>query len=66
MKIKELRQKTAKELKELLEQDRHKLGQLKFALASKKLKNHREIRELRKEIARVLTILSKEKNEPEK
>ncbi|MBL7155265.1 MAG: 50S ribosomal protein L29 [Candidatus Portnoybacteria bacterium] len=60
MKIKELRQKPAKELKELLEQDRHKLGQLKFDLASKKLKNHRQIRELRKEIARVLTILSKE------
>ncbi len=66
MKIKELRQKTDKELKELLEQDRHKLGQLKFELASKKLKNHRQIRELRKEIARVLTILSKKKNEPEK
>ena len=60
MKIKELRQKTAKELKELLEQDRHKLGQFKFDLASKKLKNHRQIRELRKEIARVLTILSEE------
>jgi len=60
MKIKELRQKTAKELKELLEQDRQKLGQLKFDLASKKLKNHRQIRELRKEIARVLTILNKD------
>ncbi len=60
MKIKELRQKTSKELKELLEQDRHKLGQLKFDLASKKLKNHRQIRELHKEIARILTISSKE------
>lgn len=66
MKIKELRQKTAKELKELLEEDRHKLGQLKFNLASKKLKNHRQIRELRKEIARILTLSSEKKNEPEK
>ncbi len=66
MKIKELRQKTAKELKELLEEDRHKLGQLKFALASKKLKNHREIRELRRDIARILTLSSEKKNEPEK
>jgi len=66
MKIKELHQKTTKELKELLEQDRHKLGQLKFNLASKKLKNHRQIRELRKEIARILTILSKNENESEK
>lgn len=66
MKIKELRQKTVKELKELLEEDRHKLGQLKFALASKKLKNHREIRELRRDIARILTLSSEKKNEPEK
>lgn len=66
MKIKELRQKTAKELKELLEQDRHRLGQLKFSLAAKKLKNHREIRELRRDIARILTISSEKKNEPEK
>ncbi len=61
MKIKELRQKTAKELKELLEQNRHKLGQLKFDLAAKKLKNIREIREPRKDIARILTILSEKK-----
>ncbi|PIV10286.1 MAG: 50S ribosomal protein L29 [Candidatus Portnoybacteria bacterium CG03_land_8_20_14_0_80_41_10] len=57
MKIKELRQKTTKELKELLEENRHKLGQLKFDLAAKKLKNVREIRNLRREIARILTIL---------
>ena len=66
MKIKELRQKTEKELKELLEEGRHKLGQLKFNLAAKKLKNHREIRELRKDIARILTLSSEKKNEPEK
>ena len=60
MKIKELRQKPEKELRELLDEDRHKLGQLKFALASKKLKNHRQIRELRKEIARIITILKKD------
>lgn len=57
MKIKELRQKTTKELKELLEEDRHKLGQFRFDLAAKKLKNVREIRNLRREIARILTIL---------
>lgn len=60
MKIKELRQKTAKELKELLAEDQHKLGQLKFDLAAKKLKNVRQIRELRKEIARIITILKKD------
>ncbi len=61
MKIKELRQKTEKELKDLLNENKQKLGQLKFDLASKKLKNVREIRELRRDIARILTILN-EKN----
>lgn len=60
MKIKELRQKTAKELKELLKGDRHRLGQLKFDLAAKKLKNIRQIRELRKEIAKILTLLNEQ------
>lgn len=59
MKLKELRQKSAKELGALLEEDRHKLGQLKFDLAAKKLKNISQIRELRREIARILTISKK-------
>jgi large subunit ribosomal protein L29 len=62
MKIKELRRKTTKELEELLKENRHKLGQLKFDLAAKKLKNIREIRGLRREIAQILTVLNKEKN----
>ena len=62
MKIKELRQKTEKELRDLMNEDRQKLGQLKFELASKKLKDVNELRELRKDIARILTILNK-KNE---
>lgn len=62
MKIKELRQKTAKELEDLLKEDRHKLGQLKFDLAAKKLKNIREIRELKKDIARIITLLNRENN----
>lgn len=57
MKIKELRQKTEKELRELLDENRRKLGQLRFELASKKIKNPRQIKELSKDIARVLTIL---------
>jgi large subunit ribosomal protein L29 len=66
MRIKELRQKPEKELRELLDESRHKLGQLKFDLASKKLKNHRQIRELHREIARILTILNQKNNEPKK
>ena len=57
MKAKELRQKTEKELDDLLINRSHKLGQFKFDLASKKLKNIRQIRELRRDIARIKTII---------
>ncbi|MCK4354982.1 50S ribosomal protein L29 [Candidatus Parcubacteria bacterium] len=59
MKPNELRQKSEKELKGLLEQDREKLRQLRFDLASGKVKNVREIRSKRRDIARILTILTK-------
>jgi len=59
MKKKELHQKTEKELKDLLIESRRKLGQLKFDLAAKKLKNIMEIRRLRRQIAQILTILKK-------
>ena len=60
MKIKELRQKTTKELRELLAEDQHKLGQLKFDLAAKKLKDVRQVRKLSKEIAKILTLLNEQ------
>lgn len=66
MKVKELRQKTDKELNELLNQSRQKLGQFKFDLAAKKLKNIREINQSRKQVARILTILTQRQNEPGK
>jgi len=57
MKVKELKQKTKKELNDILVENRRKLGQLRFDLASKKLKNIREIRGLRRDVARIITIL---------
>jgi len=57
MKVKELKQKTQKELNDILVENRRKLGQLRFDLASKKLKNIREIRGLRRDVARIITIL---------
>lgn len=53
----ELRKKTKSELQKLLEQHRAKLRSLRFDLTSGKVKNVREIRQLRKDIARILTIL---------
>lgn len=65
MKIKEFHQKsdlasakTRKELKDLLVERRERLGQIRFDLASKKLKNIREIKEVKKDIARILTLLN--------
>lgn len=57
MKIKELRQKSTRELQVLLEQSQKKLSQLRFDLNSKKLKNVREIPLNKKLIAKILTIL---------
>jgi len=57
MKAKELRQKTKKELDDLLIEKSHQLGGLKFDLTSKKLKNVMQIKELRRGIARIKTIL---------
>ena len=58
MKIQELRQKTKSELQKLLIDVREKLRQLRFNLASGKVKNVREIRKIKKEIAQILTILN--------
>jgi len=44
--------KNRKELNELLIDNRYKLGKLKFDLSSKKIKNVREIRDLRRDVAR--------------
>jgi len=57
MKISEIRQKTKEELQKLLKDNREKLRQLRFDLISGKVKNVREIRLIKKDIARILTLL---------
>lgn len=57
MKYSELRQKSELELKKLLEDNREKLRLLRFNLASSKIKNIREIRTLKRSIAKIFTIL---------
>jgi len=61
MKIKELKEKTDKELDKLLNSHKDKLRELRFRVASKQLKNIREIRQIKKEISQILT-LSKERS----
>lgn len=57
MKPSELRQKSQSELQKLLADKRERLRQLRFDLAAGKVKNVREIRMIKKDIARILTLL---------
>ncbi len=57
MKIIELRKKSKGELQKILEDDREKLRQLRFDLSAGKVKNVREIRHIKKEIAQIMTLL---------
>lgn len=56
--FKELSKKTKSELQKLLQQNRSKLRTLRFNLSSGKVKNVREVRAIKKNIARILTTLS--------
>jgi len=53
----ELKTKPEVELREMLREIRERLRALKFDLAAGKTKNARELKSLKKNIARILTIL---------
>jgi large subunit ribosomal protein L29 len=57
MKLNELRQKSKEELQRILEDNQKKLRQLRFDLVAGKVKNVRANRMIKKEIARILTLL---------
>ena len=58
--IKELRQKSKEELGKLLKDIRERQRSLRFDLVTGKVKNVREIRQIKKDIARMLTLLKKQ------
>lgn len=58
MDAKELKQKTKSELGKILKDNKEKTRELRFNLIAGKVKNVREIRKIKKEIARIITILS--------
>jgi len=58
VKTEELRLKQEEELNQLLSESQKKLRELRFNLAGGKVKNVRTIRVLKKNIARILTILN--------
>ncbi len=59
MKAVELNQKSKEELEKMVQDGKEKLRQLRFDLAAGKVKNIRQIRLLKKDIARMFTKLNK-------
>lgn len=58
MKIQELRKLNKEELQKSLADNRKKAQELRVVLATEKVKNIKEIREIKKDIAKILTILN--------
>ncbi|MEI7749929.1 MAG: 50S ribosomal protein L29 [Candidatus Moraniibacteriota bacterium] len=56
MKIKELREKSNGEREKLLLGLRTKVRELRFSVAGKETRNHREYRAAKKDVARTLTL----------
>ena len=57
MRLKEFRELSADELTKHLEETHQELFNLRFRLATKQLVNHRELRRVKKKIARLKTII---------
>lgn len=54
--VKVLREMSAEDLAEHLKQQRRKLFEVRFQQATGQVENHRQVRELRREIARAMTV----------
>lgn len=59
MKPAELSKKTSEELQDLLVEQHARRDELEFMILQKKAKNVKELRETKKDIARILTILNR-------
>ena len=57
-KVKEIRDLSAEDMKKQLEDSHQELFNLRFRLTTKQLVNHREIRRVKKNIARLETLLT--------
>jgi len=61
MKIKELREKNSGELNRILVEKKEIIRKIRFDIASKQVKNNREYRNTKKDIARILTLINSQK-----
>lgn len=61
MKMDEIRKKTTKELQATLAELRNKLREVRFKVASKQVKNYKELRHIKHDIARILTVINEKR-----
>ncbi len=66
MKYQELENKTTEELRKQMEELKIKLGKLRFESANRALKDFSQIKKAKKDIARILTAIRKQKVENSK
>jgi len=57
VKIKELREKNTNELKKLLAEKEENVRKARFELATKQVKDKRQVRKEKRDIARILTLI---------
>ncbi|OGH60192.1 MAG: 50S ribosomal protein L29 [Candidatus Magasanikbacteria bacterium RIFCSPHIGHO2_01_FULL_33_34] len=57
----ELKNKSVKDLEEMLVEKKSKLRDLRFGISGAQLKNVRDIRKLKKEVAQILTLINSKK-----
>lgn len=62
MKAKDLRDKNINELIKNLEEKRNEAQALTFDVSVKQAKDHRELRNTKRDIARILTVISEKNN----
>jgi len=61
MQIKELREKNIGELKKLLIEKREYARKLRFDISSKQIKNTKDLKNTKRDIARILTLINEGK-----
>ncbi len=61
-KIKELREKNIEELKKLLDEKREAVRKLRFDISAKQIKDTKGLKNTKKDIARILTLINESVN----
>ncbi|MDZ7611444.1 MAG: 50S ribosomal protein L29 [Candidatus Moranbacteria bacterium] len=57
MNAQELRKQTKEELQDLLKEKKARLCQVRFSVKSRQARNHQEQNHIKKDVARILTVL---------